>query len=238
VDENSASASEVLAGAIQDNDRGTIIGRRSFGKGLVQEEQKLPDGSAFRLTIARYYTPTGRSIQKPYDKGLEAYNAEEAQRLDRGELYSRDSIRFADSLKYKTPGGKIVYGGGGITPDVFVPLDSSGGSAYLTALFSKEIITLWAIDFGRKNEAALKREGILAYRKSFTVTDAMLNEIVAAGERAGIKKNERELRRSGHLLRRYMKASVARNVWGDKGYFQSWNDEDPAIRAALEELKK
>ncbi|MCC6691708.1 MAG: S41 family peptidase, partial [Bacteroidia bacterium] len=131
IDEGSASASEIVAGAVQDNDRGMIVGRRSFGKGLVQEEKEFEDGSAVRLTIARYYTPTGRCIQKPYNEGTEAYFSEEMERYDKGELQNADSIKFADSLKFKTPAGKVVYGGGGIMPDVFVPIDTTGRTLYL-----------------------------------------------------------------------------------------------------------
>ena len=134
INENSASASEILAGAVQDNDRGTIVGRRSFGKGLVQEQVMWPDGSALRLTVARYYTPTGRCIQKSYEGGLEEYHAESYNRYENGELLSADSIHFPDSLKFYTPEGKLVYGGGGIMPDVFVPIDTAGGTPYLYEL--------------------------------------------------------------------------------------------------------
>src|ERR1035438_4613014 len=144
IDEGSASASEIVAGAIQDNDRGTIVGRRSFGKGLVQEEKEFEDGSAVRLTIARYYTPTGRCIQKSYNEGLEAYYSEEVARYKNGELQNKDSIKFIDSLKFKTPGGKIVYGGGGIMPDVFVPLDTAGHSAYLNEVSYAGIVNQFA----------------------------------------------------------------------------------------------
>jgi carboxyl-terminal processing protease len=237
VDENSASASEILAGAIQDNDRGTIIGRRTFGKGLVQEEKRLTDGSAFRLTIARYYTPTGRSIQKPYNKGIEAYAADELNRYNHGELVNADSIKFPDSLKFKTPGGKIVYGGGGIMPDLFVPLDTSGGSALLNNLFYKDIFTMWSLNYAEKHNAELKKTGLKNFRSNFEITDAMVNELLALGEKNGVARNEVQLKRSSALITKYMKAAVARNIWGDAGYLQVWNDEDKFLEAAISSLK-
>lgn len=155
IDENSASASEILAGCLQDNDRATIVGRRSFGKGLVQHQLDLPDGSAIRLTIARYYTPTGRCIQKPYDKGTEEYYKDEEDRYESGELLNKDSIHFADSLKFKTPKGKVVYGGGGIMPDVFVPLDTMGRSKYLNEIYYNGIITDFCFEYADKHRAEL-----------------------------------------------------------------------------------
>jgi carboxyl-terminal processing protease len=238
VDENSASASEILAGAIQDNDRGEIVGRRTFGKGLVQEEKQLSDGSAFRLTIARYYTPTGRCIQKPYDKGLAAYEADEQNRYKHGEFVNADSIHFPDSLKFKTPGGKIVYGGGGIMPDLFVPLDTSDGSNYLNDLFYKDIFTLWSLDYAQKNKAVLEKTGLTNFRTDFVISDELLNELIAVGEKNGVKRNDAQLKRSGKLIRKYMKAAIARNVWGDKGYLQIWNEDDDFIKAALISVKK
>lgn len=147
IDEGSASASEIVSGAVQDWDRATIVGRRSFGKGLVQEQSEFPDGSAVRLTVARYYTPTGRSIQKPYTAGYEQYETELLSRYQHGELLSQDSIKFADSLRYTTPGGKIVYGGGGIMPDVFVPLDTAGISDYYSEANGKGLINQFAYDY-------------------------------------------------------------------------------------------
>lgn len=237
VDENSASASEILAGAIQDNDRGIIIGRRTFGKGLVQEEKRLTDGSAFRLTIARYYTPTGRSIQKPYDKGLEAYAADELNRYNHGEFVNADSIKFPDSLKFKTPGGKTVYGGGGIMPDVFIPLDTSGGSALLNNLFYKDVFTIWSLGYAEKHAAQLKKEGLKNFRQDFIITDALVNELLFIGTNNSVARNEAQLKRSDALIRKYMKAALARNAWGDAGYLQSWNDGDRFIDAAIAELK-
>jgi carboxyl-terminal processing protease len=238
VDENSASASEIVAGAIQDNDRGTIIGRRTFGKGLVQEEKQLTDGSAFRLTIARYYTPSGRCIQKPYDKGIAAYEDEESQRYKHGELLNRDSIHFPDSLKFKTPAGRTVYGGGGIMPDLFVPLDTAGGSEYLNNLFYKNVFTLWALDFSIAHKAELRAMGQEKYRREFQVTDAMLADLVNTADKNGVKKDETQLRRSVPLILRYMKANIARHIWGDAVYYEIWNDGDTVLTAAMEVLRK
>ncbi len=238
VDENTASASEILTGAIQDNDRGTIIGRRTFGKGLVLEEKKLTDGSAFRLTIARYYTPTGRCVQKPYNKGLEAYEADEQNRYNDGELLNADSTKFPDSLKFKTPGGKTVYGGGGIMPDIFVPIDTGDGSTYLNNLFYKDIFTIWSIDFVQQHKAALEKSGIENFRKTFLITDAMLNDLISVGEKNGVVKNDAQLKRSQTLIRNYMKSYIAREMWGNGAYYEIWNDTDAGLKAAVKALRK
>lgn len=238
VDENSASASEVLAGAIQDNDRGTIIGRRTYGKGLVQEEQRLSDGSAFRLTIARYYTPTGRSIQKPYDKGIEAYAADELTRYNHGEFVNADSIKFPDSLKFTTPAGKVVYGGGGIMPDLFIPLDTTGGSTLLTNLFYKNVFTIWSLSYAEKHNAELTKMGLKNFRTGFVITDALVNELMAIAEKNAVPRNELQQKRSSALIKKYMKAAIARNIWGDAGYIQVWNDGDKFLDAAVTSLEK
>jgi carboxyl-terminal processing protease len=237
VDENSASASEILSGAIQDNDRGIIVGRRTFGKGLVQEGKKLNDGSSFRLTIARYYTPTGRCIQKPYNKGLAAYEADEQNRYNHGELLNADSIKFPDSLKFKTPGGKIVYGGGGIMPDIFVPIDTGGGSTYLNNLFYKDVFAMWAMDYVEKHKTELEKTGIDNFRKNFLVSDAMVNELTSTGEKNGVEKNDAQYQRSLPLIRNYMKSYIARSMWGNRAYYEIWNDGDVCLKAALKGLK-
>ncbi|MGZ4060673.1 MAG: S41 family peptidase, partial [Bacteroidia bacterium] len=188
IDDGSASASEILSGALQDNDRATIIGRRSFGKGLVQEQSEFTDGSAIRLTIARYYTPTGRCIQKSYANGLEAYYDEENSRYANGELENADSIKINDSLKYKTPAGKIVYGGGGITPDVFVPLDTTGRSHYLTEVLYNGIISDFAFEYSDKERVKLKEyKTVENYNKSFEITQAILNDFIAFAEKNKVK---------------------------------------------------
>jgi carboxyl-terminal processing protease len=233
VDENSASASEILAGALQDNDRATIVGRRTFGKGLVQIQQALNDGSAFRLTIARYYTPTGRCIQKPYDKGLEAYQEDEYNRYKNGELYNRDSIHLPDSLQYKTPKGRIVYGGGGIMPDSFVPFDSIGETHYLDQLFRKDIFVMWALDMSMKQGKQLKEKGEESFRKEFVVNDEMFNALLMIADRNGMKRDPSQINRSRSKIERYMKANLARLLWDDEAYTMIINGGDPTVLNAL-----
>jgi carboxyl-terminal processing protease len=234
IDENSASASEILAGAIQDNDRGTIVGRRSFGKGLVQHQTEFPDSSAIRLTIARYYTPTGRCIQKPYDKGTEEYYRDEEQRLKHGELENPDSIHFADSLKFKTPNGKIVYGGGGIMPDVFVPLDTSKRNHYINELFYKNIFNQFSFDFVNANRKKLLDMGMDEYIRSYKVSEDLLKQFTDYAEKNGVKKNADELKRSADLLKNYLKASIARDTWDNPGFYPIYNKDDKTLLKGME----
>lgn len=238
IDENSASASEIVAGAIQDNDRGIIIGRRSFGKGLVQEEKKLSDGSAFRLTIARYYTPTGRCIQKPYNMGIHDYGLDEMRRIKSGELLHADSIHFPDSLKYTTPKGKIVYGGGGIMPDIFVPLDTSGNSDYLNDLYYGDIFTIWSLNFNLAEGPQWHKRGYDAFRREFVVTDAHMAAFNKVALDNGVKPDITRQKQSDKLIRRYMKSFAARIVFGDIGYYPIWNDGDTVVLAAMNALSE
>lgn len=234
IDEGSASAAEIVSGAVQDWDRGTIVGRRSFGKGLVQEQAELPDGSAIRLTIARYYTPTGRSIQKPYSKGISAYEEELYERYRHGELVSEDSIRFADSLKYKTPSGRIVYGGGGIMPDVFVPIDTSHESEYLTLLFASGSVNQYAYDYVDRHRSELKKfTSAEAFRKNFSAGDEFLQDFIRFAEKRGVKKDNEGLVRSSPYLKTQLKASIARLLWKNEGMYPVLQERDPAFIKAL-----
>jgi carboxyl-terminal processing protease len=240
IDEGSASASEILSGSIQDNDRGLIVGRRSFGKGLVQEQSEFTDGSAIRLTIARYYTATGRCIQKSYTKGsLADYYSEEVQRYAKGELQNADSIHFADTLKYRTPKGKIVYAGGGIMPDVFVPLDTTGRSQYLSNLVYNGVLNEFALVYADKNRSRLNNyKSVSAYEKDFRVDDALVNSLVDFAEKQKIKRDEKGLNTSRELIENELKALIARNIWRNDGFYPIYNKKDQTLNKALEVLEK
>lgn len=221
IDENTASASEIVAGAIQDNDRGVIVGRRSFGKGLVQEQIPYPlDGSAMRLTIARYYTPVGRSIQKPYTSGdAEGYNGELIRRYEHHEMLNADSIHLADSLKFVTPGGKIVYGGGGIMPDVFVPIDTSGVTPYFSKLFQKNLIFRYAqqtTDRYRKQINAIRN---LSELDRFFADKNLFFDFVAFADREGVHPTETEMTLSRPLIEAQIKGYIGRNTPLDETAF-------------------
>jgi carboxyl-terminal processing protease len=239
IDEGSASASEIVAGAVQDNDRGTIVGRRSFGKGLVQEQKEFTDGSSVRLTIARYYTPTGRCIQKPYSEGIDAYNSEEYERFEHGELQNADSIKFSDSLKYKTPAGKIVYGGGGIMPDVFVPLDTSGRSPFLSELIYTGTLNQFAFDYADKNRKQLKaNNSAITFNKQFVINENVLNDFYAFAKKNGVKTPSTEGKKSETIIKTQLKALIARNLFGNDGYYPVVQQNDKAFKKALELLEK
>jgi carboxyl-terminal processing protease len=230
INENSASASEILAGAIQDNDRGTIVGRRSFGKGLVQREMDFNDGSAVRLTIARYYTPTGRSIQKPYSKGNEAYFKESDDRFLHGELYKKDSIKVVDSLKFKTKKGKIVYGGGGIVPDVFVPLEAEHGTENVSYLLQSGIVGHFVFEQLDKNRNAFGKETFDQFRTKINETDLYFNAFQKYLSKNGLVVN---LENYKILVKRYINAEFARQLYGDVYYYEMVLKEDAMIKAVL-----
>ncbi len=238
IDENSASASEIIAGAIQDNDRGTLVGRRSFGKGLVQEERELPDGSAFRLTIARYYTPCGRCIQRSYTKGSEEYFQEESDRYKRGELLNADSIKFIDSLKFRTPSGKIVYGGGGIMPDVFVPLDTAERSHYVSELIYRGLIKDFALEYADSNGDLLRKGGFEQFRKTFQVDDHMLQILMSYAANFKLKPDQQQLDRSRDFLANYIKATLARIIWNEEDFYMIYNTRDKTLERAILEAEK
>lgn len=236
IDDESASASEIVAGALQDNDRGTIVGRRSYGKGLVQEQIMLSDNSAIRVTVARYYTPTGRCIQKPFTGGkLEDYLYESIDRYTNGELFSADSIHVDTTLKYVTPKGKVVYGGGGIIPDVYVPLVNDSTEYYFNKMTNLGILYQYAFDYCDSHRQTLKRyKTVDEFDRSFHVTDAMFNELVALAEKKGIKGNDSEkavARRNADIL---LKAYIARDLFDDAGFYPVYRPMDDVLQKALE----
>lgn len=237
INQFSASASEILSGAVQDWDRGVVVGRRSFGKGLVQREFLLPDSSSFRLTIARYYTPSGRNIQKPYVKGdREDYDKDIIDRYNHGELQSADSIHFADSLKHTTLRlHRTVYGGGGIMPDVFVPLDTTQYTDYHRRLVAKGIIPQFALQYVDKNRADLKAQYPDAQKfiKEFTVTDEMLNNLVDAGKAEKVDFDKQQFNQSKEMLRTFVKAAIANDLFSTGAYFQIVNEQNDIYKEAL-----
>ena len=238
IDEGSASASEIVSGAVQDLDRGLIIGRRSFGKGLVQNSFPFPDGSAMRMTTARYYTPAGRCIQKPYEDGVENYYDDLNERFKHGEFTSKDSIQFADSLKYYTVGKRLVYGGGGIMPDIFIPLDTTENSRYLTDLYRKGVFnrfTLKYVDLNREKLNAAYSD-FKKYKKSFTVSDDLLNEFKEFGATEDFEYDEEGMERSRNFIKRQLRALIANQIWGINEYYQCINEENPILNKALEQL--
>jgi carboxyl-terminal processing protease len=233
IDEGSASASEIVSGALQDHDRAIVVGRRSFGKGLVQLPIALSDGSAMRLTISRYYTPSGRSIQKPYDAGLQDYQLEYYDRFKSGEMYSADSIKFNDSLIFKTDAGRNVYGGGGITPDYFVPLDTAGSSRLLSRLFNSNSMSEFCLKYYNDNKKELDNISYKDYRASFEVTDTILQNLLQVGKENGVDSNEKEFIKSTPLLKIYTKAYIARNIWQNDGFFPIFNEQNEILNKAM-----
>jgi len=239
VDEGSASASEIVSGAIQDWDRGVIIGRRTFGKGLVQRPYVLPDNSMIRLTVARYYTPSGRCIQKSYAKGVKDYSKDIINRYNHGELTNADSIHFPDSLQYKTLKLKrTVYGGGGIMPDIFVPLDTTKVNELYAKLVRKGIIYQYTISYmdTHRDELKTKYKSFDSYIKNFKINDDILSGLYKKAEKEKIEIKDKDKKESRKDISRLMKALIARDLWDMSEYFQIVNPDDKTYQKAIEIL--
>lgn len=239
IDEGSASASEIVAGAVQDWDRGIIVGRRSFGKGLVQRPYYLPDSSVVRLTIARYYTPTGRCIQKSYKEGYEHYYEDLSKRLEHGELSSADSINFPDSLKYYTPHERVVYGGGGIMPDIFVPWDSTKYSDFYVDLLSKGIFIDFVLDYIDKERQGLRKKyhNFQQFDKGFKVDDKFMKMFTDYARKHDVIPESEQPGSSDQLLRFQIKALLARNLFDFNSYFRIMTQIDDGYLKALKVLE-
>jgi len=226
----SASASEIVAGAIQDNDRGLIMGRRSFGKGLVQDQSEFTDGSALRLTISRYYTPTGRSIQKPYGEDVD-YENDYYARYESGELMNEDSIKYDENLKYTTKGGRTVYGGGGIYPDDFVPNDTVGASYYLSSLYYKSAFNHYAIKVLDTKRSSFT--DFAKFKKGFRITPAIFEDFIAYAGTLGIEEDPIDIVTSRATIKNRLKAEIARHVWQENGYYSIYLQDDLDVQEAL-----
>lgn len=240
IDESSASASEIVSGAIQDWDRGLIVGRRSFGKGLVQRPFQLTDGSAVRLTVQKYFTPAGRCIQKPYDDGKEDYSKDYERRLSSGEFFSADSIHFPDSLKYQTNITKrTVYGGGGIMPDIFVPLDTSENSRYFSDLLRTGIQSDWALTFvnAHREELLKKMPAVEDFIRDFEISPSEMQKVIDMATEKKVAYDEKGFKNSEHAIRVRGKALVARNLYENESFFMVINELNPAARRAVEVLQ-
>ena len=238
VNQYSASAAEIFAGAMQDWDRAVVVGRRTFGKGLVQRPFKFEDGSMMRLTVARYYTPSGRCIQKPYSRGdKKAYEKELLDRYNEGEYYSLDSIQFNDSLRYTTRvNGRTIYGGGGVMPDIFVPVDTTEYSTYYRDMTAKGILNQYAIKYVDKNRKAISKQfkTVKDFDNGFTVSDEMMRDFIAMGEQDSVKYDEEKYRTSEQLLKDIIKGLIARDVYGDQSaYSVILNHRNRDLQAAI-----
>jgi carboxyl-terminal processing protease len=236
VDEYSASASEIFAGAIQDNDRGTIIGRRTFGKGLVQQPYGLNDGSVIRLTVARYYTPSGRNIQKSYLKGTDDYYADITRRYVHGEFEQKDSIHMADTAKYYTRLKRVVYGGGGIMPDIFIPADTTGNSSYLFKLMQKGLVYQYAFDYADKHREELSHLKTGAEFADLLRKRSVLNEFLQYAGKNGVPNDEAGIKASGKIIETQLMAYISRNIIGEEGFYSIISSIDNTLLEALKTI--
>ena len=235
INENSASASEIVSGAVQDWDRGIILGRRSFGKGLVQRPFSLPDSSQIRLTTARYHTPSGRCIQKSYSEGIDKYYEDFGNRVRHGELENADSIKFPDSLKFYTAGKRVVYGGGGIMPDVFVPWDSTPFTDYYLDLRRKNVINLFVGDYVDRNRPELMKNypDFTSFDKKFSIDETIMKNFNALADKEGVKKDDKQYLLSEKLVKNQIKAFIAQKLWDVTASFAIVNHEDEEVRKAV-----
>ena len=236
IDEGSASASEIFSGCMQDLDRGLVLGRRSFGKGLVQKPYSFPDGSVVRLTVAHYYTPSGRCIQRPYDKGKKDYYDEYTKRLKSGELFGSDTMNFPDSLVYYTKNHRKVYGGGGVVPEIFVPIDTSLNSSYYQGIRGKGILNSFCLEYVDKNRASLKKQYPTedAFVNNFHVDDNMLEEMYKMGDKDSVKRNTVEMERSKPLFLNQIKSLLARDMFDNVAFWRVANEMNDSYKKAVE----
>jgi carboxyl-terminal processing protease len=240
IDESSASASEIVSGAVQDWDRGLIVGRRSFGKGLVQRPFNLPDGSMIRITVAHYYTPSGRCIQKPYELGDEEdYDLDISNRFKHGELFHADSIHFADTTTYFTGHKRVVRGGGGIMPDRFVPLDTSRNSNFYSDLLRKGVFNDFSLTYVDNNRALLRQQfpDVNAFNAGFVVEGKVFDDFLQSAYKAGVKEDSEGLKTSGEMVKLQLKALIARNLWDTEAYFVVINDVNAALTNAISAIR-
>jgi carboxyl-terminal processing protease len=238
IDEWSASASEIIAGALQDNDYGTIIGRRSFGKGLVQEQIQLTNGASIRLTVARYHTPTGRCIQNPYTPGQRNFEEDYIKRLTNGELLSLDSIKLDTTQKFQTPKGRTVYGGGGIMPDVYVPYRSDSSFIYTNQLSNRGLVLRYTFNYSNENRQSLLKTypNVRDFQTKFTVSQSLFDGLIAFGKSNGLEPDYHSIKLQNARLKGLLKAYIARDLYGDKGFYPMYLPLDEDFKKAIEIL--